>query len=401
MKLDKQTLQYLLILVLLVIGINFLLNNLHVIPQTLGFIFSLLIPFVIGSVIAFIVNVPMKKIEKYLEKETKLKPKNRRMIALFLAIFLVLGVVVFVIFLVVPAFFKALVDVINALPGMLTSVTTELREWFDSSPQVLDQISTVEKSMEDILGTFMSSISSSAGDIAGRVFSFLTSTISTLFNIVVGFVFAIYVLLAKEGLKRQYQKILFAVLPAEKANYVLDFGTLTNHIFSNFLTGQFAEAFINGALYFVGSLIFQFPYGVVISVLMGFCALIPYFGAFIGSFIGAILIASQSVSAAFFFLIFCLVIQQIDGNIIYPRVVGDQIGLPAIWVLVAVTIGASLWGLTGMVVMVPFASVVYSLVTMWINRRLENKRINIDEMEPRKLGKLFPKKDGSQDDHTI
>lgn len=217
----------------------------------------------------------------------------------------------------------------------------------------------------------------------------------------VGFVFAIYILLSKERLKRHYRKILFAALPVEKANYVLDFGTLTNHIFTQFLTGQVVEAFINGLLFFIGAIIFRFPYGIVISVLMGFTALIPYFGAFIGSFIGAVLIASQSIPMAFFFLIYSVIIQQIDGNIIYPRVVGDQIGLPAIWVLFAVTIGASLWGLVGMVVMVPFVSVFYALITMWINRRLEDKQINIDQMEARKLGRLFPKRDGSHDDHTI
>lgn len=401
MKFDKQTLQFWLILVLGVISFNYLLNNLHIIPNTIGFLISLLFPFLIGGVIAFIVNVPMKKIEKLLDEKTKLKQKNKRMISLLLAILIVVGIIVFVLFLVIPAFIKASMDVINALPTMLQNVTQQFKEWFGGNPEVMKQIENIDQSISDLLGTFIDSFGGSVGDIAAKLFEVLTSTLSTIFNVVVGFVFAIYVLLSKEGLKRQYQKILFAIMPAERANYVLDLGTLTNHIFSNFLTGQLTEAFINGALYFVGSLIFNFPYGVVISVLMGFCALIPYFGAFIGAFIGAVLIASQSMSMAFFFLIFCVVIQQIDGNLIYPRVVGDQIGLPAIWVLVAVTIGASLWGLAGMVFMVPLASVIYALVTMWINRRLEKKRINVDQMEPRKLGRLFPKKDGSHDEHTI
>lgn len=401
MKLDRQTLKFVFLLIIGIIAFNFLLNNLSVIPESLGFIFKLLVPFIIGSAIAFIVNVPMKKIEKILEEETKLKPSNRRMIALLIALVIVIGLIVFVLFLVVPAFIKASFDVFNALPGLLQNVSEQLTDWFSQSPELQDQIINIEETWSGMLNDFVGNFTDSMSDVVNRIFMLLTTTISTIFNLVVGFVFAIYILLSKERLKRHYRKILFAALPVEKANYVLDFGTLTNHIFTQFLTGQVVEAFINGLLFFIGAIIFRFPYGIVISVLMGFTALIPYFGAFIGSFIGAILIASQSIPMAFFFLIYSVIIQQIDGNVIYPRVVGDQIGLPAIWVLFAVTIGASLWGLVGMVVMVPFVSVFYALITMWINRRLDDKRIKIDQMEARKLGRLFPKRDGSHDEHTI
>lgn len=401
MKLDKQTLQTILILVFGLLGFNTIINNLHIIPQAVSFLINLLFPFILGGAIAFVINVPMKKIEQQLEFNTKLSKNQRRILSLFLAILIVLGIVAFVLFLVIPSFIKASMDLINALPSMIANITDQLKIWFEGSPQVLEQIDNVQSSLSDLLGTVVKTLSNSAGDIVARLLSVLNTTISTLFNILVGFIFAIYILLAKEGLKRQYQKILFALFKAENANYILDFGTLTNHIFSNFLTGQLTEAFINGSMYFIASLIFKFPYGMVISVLMGFCALIPYFGAFIGAFIGTVLIASQSLSAAVLFFVLCIIIQQFDGNVIYPRVVGDQIGLPAIWVLVAVTIGASLWGFVGMIVMVPLASVIYSLSTMWINRRLEKREIKIDELEPRKLGRLFPRKDGSHDEHTL
>lgn len=401
MKLDKQTLRNLLILICGVIAFNFLLNNLHVIPQTLQFIFNLMIPFIIGGVIAFIINVPMKKIEHFLLEKTKIKQKYARMLSLFLALVIVIGVVVFVVFLIVPAFVGALGDLLNNLPEIAHNISERLTELFDKYPAVADQIGSIEDNFNKMLERFVSSFSGSMPGLVGAVLGILNTTIGTVFNIVVGIVFAIYVLFAKEGLKHQFRKVVFALMPVEKANYLFDFWTLNNHIFSQFLIGQVLEAFINGGLFFVVMTLFNFPYTTIISIFLGFAALIPYFGALIGTAVAALLIASQSISQAILFVFLAMIIQQIDGNVIYPRVVGNQIGLPAIWVLVAVTVGASLWGVVGMIIMVPLASVLYALFIMWINRRLEKKNIDVTQIRPREMGRLFPKKDGSQDSHTI
>ena len=401
MKLDKQTLRNLLLLLCGVIAFNFLLNNLHVIPQPFEFIFYLLIPFIIGGVIAFIINVPMKKIEHLLLEKTSINEKVARMISIILALVIVIGLVVFVVFLVVPAFIGALSDLASTLPNILNNLAEQVIDFLERYPAISDQMGSIEASFNNMLERFMEGFSGSMSGIVGLIFGLLNSTIGTIFNVVVGVVFANYLLLDKESMKHQIKKVLFAIMPVDKANYILDFWTFTNHVFSQFLVGQVLEGFINGGLFFVTMTIFGFPYRIVISVFLGFAALIPYFGALIGTVVAALLIASQSISQALLFMVMATIIQQIDGNIIYPRVVGNQIGLPAIWVLVAVTIGASLWGVVGMIVMVPLASVLFALFTMWVNRRLEKRNIDVTQLEQRKMGYLFPKKDGSQDDHTI
>lgn len=401
MKLDKQTLRNLLILVCGAIAFNFVLNNLHVIPQSVRFIISLLMPFIMGGVIAFIINVPMKRIEQFLQDKTEIKTKYLRVISIILALLIIFGIVAFVVFMVVPSFISALGDLLKNLPGAFAEMSDWLINLFEKYPAITDQIGSVEENFNRMLENLVTNFTGSMSGMVGMIFTILNTTIGTILKLIVGIVFAIYILLSKESLKHQIRKVLFAVVPLEKANYALDFWTLTNYIFSQFLTGQILEAFINGGLFFLAASIFNFPYKVVISVFLGFAALIPYFGALIGTAIAVLLVASQSLSQALLFMVVAMVIQQIDGNLIYPRVVGNQIGLPAIWVLVAVSLGASLWGVVGMIVMVPMASVLYALFIMWINRRLENRNIDVTQLEPRKMGYLFPKKDGSQDDHTI
>ena len=398
---NNSQLKFIMLIVLEIAVLIFLLTNISIIPQTLRFIINLFFPFLLGGAIAFVINVPMKKIELFLINKLKVKQSIARVLALLLATMFVIGVVGFVLFLIVPSFVNALVDVAKQIPILVQDLGDSLIRWFDDIPGIEDAVGNIEKTLSNYQEVLVEFATTSISRFVNQFFNVLTSTISVLFNVIVAIFFSLYLLLSKETLKRQCKKILFAFLSEKRANWALDLGTLTHHSFSNFVTGQLTEGFINGMLTYIGTLIFGFPYGIVLSVLVGFCALIPYFGAFIGSAIGAILIASQSMSQALIFVVFQIIVQQVDGNIIYPRVVGNSIGLPAIWVMVAVTIGANLWGLVGMVLMVPLASVLYTLFSMYTNRRLDDKEINIDSVDSNVIGKLFPREKAITDEsHT-
>lgn len=385
--------KFILLIILEIAVLIFLVTNISIIPETLRFVVNLFFPFLLGGAIAFVINVPMKKIEHFLIDQFKLKNSLSRIIALLFAVIIVVGLFAFVLFLIVPSFVNALVDVAKQIPILVQDVGDSLIRWFDDIPGIEDAVGNIEKTLSNYQEVLVEFATTSISKFVNQFFNVITSTISVLFNVIVAIFFSLYLLLSKETLKRQYKKMLFAFLSEKQANWLLDFGTLTHHSFSNFVTGQVTEAFINGILTYIGTLIFGFPYGIVLAVLVGFCALIPYFGAFIGSAIGAILIGSQSMSQALVFVIFQIIVQQIDGNIIYPRVVGNSIGLPAIWVMVAVTLGANVWGLVGMVLMVPLASVLYSLFSMYTNRRLNDKNINVDTRDSNVLGELFPRDD--------
>ena len=202
----------------------------------------------------------------------------------------------------------------------------------------------------------------------------VASTVAgTITSLVLGIVFAIYILLKKEDLRRQIKKVMRAYLPEKKEKKIIEISELSNKIFGNFITGQCLEAVIIGVLCFIGMLLLNIPYASTISVLVGFTALIPVFGAFIGTIVGAFLILMVSPTKAIIFIIFILILQQLEGNLIYPKVVGKSVGLPGIWVLVAVTIGASVYGILGMLISVPLCSILYSIIRTNVNDKIDQK----------------------------
>ena len=246
-------------------------------------------------------------------------------------------------------------------------------------PKIKETISNISIDWEYIEQTLKTFAKGSITTIISSSFNFIVSIFSGLFNFVMGLVFALYLLLEKEKLQFQLKKIVLAYLPKNKVNSIFEFGALTNETFSKFIGGQFIEACILGSLCFVGMTVFGFPYAAAISVLVGVTALIPFFGAFIGVCIGAILIFAIDPTKSFWFIVFFLILQQIEGNMIYPKVVGDSVGLPAIWVILAVTIGGSLFGIVGMMIGVPFVSVLYKTLRKNVYNILKNKEISIKE----------------------
>ncbi len=261
-------------------------------------------------------------------------------------------------------------------------------------PQLLDEViaylpmfaETIDSIKESILNVDWKAIGSMVleffrnGNILSNTVSIATSVVSGVTNGIIGIVFAIYILMQKENLGRQFRRLFYAFFPEKVVDRFLEVCRLTGVSFNNFLSGQCLEAIILGMMFFVTMSILHMPYALVIAVLIGITALIPMFGAFIGCIVGAFLILIIDPMQALWFIILFMVLQQIEGNIIYPRVVGSSVGLPSIWVLAAVTLGASFGGVLGILFAIPIFSVIYTLLREDVRSRIQNREIARDKI---------------------
>ena len=253
------------------------------------------------------------------------------------------------------------------------SYKTESVELLEKVGIKQENINELNKNLENLKDEVTNYVNENKNEIMQTTVGVATSVFGTITSIVLGIVFAIYILLKKEDLSRQFKKLAKAYLPEKKQKTLEEISSLSNKTFGNFVSGQCLEALIIGILCFIGMLILQIPYAATISVLVGFTALIPVFGAFIGTAVGAFLILMVDPGKALIFIIFIIILQQLEGNLIYPKVVGNSVGLPGIWVMVAVTVGASIAGILGMLLSVPICSILYSIVRTKVNNRIDQK----------------------------
>ena len=361
--------------ILLLVGVQ----RLDAVFGALRFLWGIGFPFALGGAIAFILNVPMTALENWLfpEKRTRkssLQRKLARPLSMVLAILLVLGVISLVIFVVVPELGTTVVGLGASVEAFLPRAQEWLEEIFRNNDQVVTWIEGLEMNWEKAVETAWNFFRSGAGSVLSSTMTVAKTIISAVTNFFIGFVFACYVLLQKEKLGEQCRKLLKAVFPKKQVDYILHVCFLSHRTFSSFITGQCMEAVILGAMFFVAMSLLRFPYALLVGVLVAFTALIPIFGAFIGCVVGAFLILMVNPAQALGFIVLFQVLQQIEGNLIYPRVVGNSVGLPAIWVLVAVTVGGNLMGILGMLIFIPIVSVVYALLREWMYGRLEKKK---------------------------
>ena len=329
-------------------------------------------PFLLGGVMAFILNVPMRRIEKLLLM--KEKSKLGRPLSLCLTLILVIGVLLLVIFVVMPQLVETVLSLQNSIPVFLTRVKEAAESLFAQNPEIADSISKIQIDWKSFMERVIEFLSTGAGTVLYSTVSAAMSIINGVTTFVIGLVFAIYILLQKEALSHQLQKVMEAFLPEGVVKRTLEILSLVSGTFSSFLTGQCLEAVILGSMFFLTLSFFQMPYALLIGVLIAFTALIPMFGAFIGCAIGAFLMLMVKPLDALIFLIIFFVLQQIEGNFIYPHVVGNSVGLPSIWVLVAVTIGGSAMGVVGMLIFIPICSVLYALLREEVDQRLDKKK---------------------------
>lgn len=357
------------------------LNHMDWIAAVTGHILGILSPFVVGAAIAFILRRPLARIEAFFQRLGSFKGlgvfrKASRMLGILCTFLLFGAVVVMVLFMVIPELVKAIGILASSAEQFVRrlQIQSENGRWDFLTPEMIDWIGSLQLDWTKMGNDLKNWLVSGAGTVLGSTVGAVSAVVSGVVNGFMAVVFSIYLLAQKETLGRQFTKLLRAVLPQKQASSLLEILSMAGDTFSNFFTGQFTEAVILGNMFFVSMTLFRFPYALVISVLVAVLALIPIFGALIGSLIGTFLIlVVNPVQAAWFVVLFVL-LQQIEGNLIYPKVVGNSVGLPSIWVLVAVTIGGSVMGVAGMLLFIPLFSVFYNLLRRWTNNRLKRKK---------------------------
>lgn len=368
MELNKENMSKIKQLILFAVVIVILGINYQKLLVLLGDVIKIISPFLLGAAIAFVLNVPMRSIEKnIMQKKTS---KLRRPVSLCLTILLVVGILGIVTFVVVPELFQTFLTLQKSIPSFLNESKRQLEEWFIRYPEIVDYINTVQVDWEQLFKDIMGFLSSGAGNVLSSTMSAAFSIANGVVNFGIGFIFAIYILLQKENLGRQMKRLMKAYLPAGVNAKALEIATLSEKTFSNFLAGQCMEAVILGTMFFVALSVLRMPYALLIGVLIAFTALIPIFGAFIGCAVGAFLMLMVNPVMALTFVAVFFILQQVEGNLIYPHVVGNSVGLPSIWVLVAVTVGGSTMGIVGMLIFIPLCSILYTLLRQEVNRRL-------------------------------
>lgn len=360
MEIRKEDFKKILIIITYSISLFGVIMNFQKSLEVLSWFFKLVLPFIVGFSLAFLINVIMVPIEEGLNKlfENQLYIPKRGL-ALIFSLCLIILAVSFLLFLVVPEFKNTIGMVSKRLPEMAKQFDVWQEDYIKNMPFKLPDI---QMNWENVIEWGRSFIGRGGSAIFSTTVDISSSILNVFFNIIIGFVFSIYLLLQKEKLARQVKDTLFRFISEKKVNEIIKLGNKSQEIFSNFIRGQFLEALIIGVLSFIGMLLLNLPHPLVISALVGFTAIIPVFGALIGTSIGVFLILMVNPIKALWFLIFLLILQQIEGNIIYPKVVGNSIGLPSIWVFAAVTIGASAFGVLGMLIGVPLCSLLYSIL---------------------------------------
>jgi len=376
MEWNKEKIRGLLLVVCGGVAFYCLLQNLGTVAAALRWTVHLLSPLLIGGVFAFILNVPMRAIERGLFPKRRDMNRVRRPLALILTLLAVAAVIGVASNVIFPGTVEAVTSVVGQLPAAAERLQAWLVQLEEYIPVVESFIIDLDIEWKDVsqkllqlMQTWGSGLLSSGGGFIGDVFSAVS-------NFVIALVFAFYVLLQKERLGAQGLQVLYALLPERAADRVRDILRLSDRTFSGFLSGQCLEACILGAMFVVAMTLLRMPYALLVGVLIALTALIPIVGAFIGCGVGALLIAITDPLQALLFIVMSLILQQIEGNFIYPHVVGNSVGLPSIWVLAAVMLGGKLMGVVGMLVFIPACSVAYALFRGYVKQKLTDRKIS-------------------------
>ena len=383
MHIDKKLLQKMFLFVAGAIVFGWVLLDTQRVKLMLDYVWSLLSPFAVGAVIAFVFNVPMRAIENQLCDIRKEDLRRGLSIILTLAALFLVGF--FVVELLVPQIQLTVASLQEKIPAFVDRTAQKLMVFMADNPQIQEWVKDMLKmetiNWSNILQNILTFVGNQVSTVMGGAVNVIGNLAGAVVNFVISIVFAIYCLARKDILARQGRRILYAILPEHRTDEIIRVSQLTNATFSNFISGQCLEACILGALFAVAMAIFKMPYIPLVSVIIAVTALIPVVGAFVGCFVGAFFILVNDPFQALSFIAMFLVIQQLENNLIYPRVVGTSIGLPGMWVLVAVTIGGEIMGVVGMLLMIPLASVLYTLAREFTNRRLAERNIPAEKLQ--------------------
>ena len=374
MKKDILEMRKWIILILIAIFSYWGLNNFDKLLGVINTGYKVLEPFILGGVIAFVLNILVNKIEKYLNKWIKNRGfKLVRFISIILSLLIFILVIVFTAFLLIPELIENIQMLMGSVPGLIGDAQNSILNLLDKYPDIQNEISKMFAES----GNVSTIISNVLNYFITAAIGFIGSLVSSFITIFTAIIFAIYMLAQKEYLIRGTKKVLYSLLNKKRADKLVEIGTLANKTFSKFISGQCLEAIILGGLMFIAFTISGFPYALMLAVLTAITSLIPIFGALIAMVIGAILIGIGDPVQAIIFIIVFQVVQQIEGNFIYPRVVGASVGLSPLWTLLAITVGGNLFGIPGILLGLPVASVLYALIKELVNGRLKNRAIKI------------------------
>ncbi len=352
----------------------------------LFFVLNILTPFILGGAIAFVLNVPMNFVQRHLFDEERIKKskvlqKVARPVSMILVLIAVFGIVAIIMFILIPQLGETFANLGRSIQAFIPQIQEWASRLFNDNKEIMDMVNNLEFDWNKIMDTGINFFKNGAGSVVNSTITAAKSIVSGLTTFFIAFVFAIYILLQKEKLGVQAKKVLFAFVRRGRAEATVEVLSLTYNTFSSFLTGQCVEAVILGSMFAVSMTILKLPYALLVGVLIAFTALIPIFGAFVGCGVGAFLIFMVDPMKALIFVVLFLVLQQIEGNLIYPHVVGNSVGLPSIWVLAAVSIGGSLMGVVGMLIFIPIVSVVYALFREIVYLKLKKNQIDPKELE--------------------
>ena len=352
-----------------------------VVISVLAFIFHVIFPFVLGGAIAFVLNVPMNFIQRHLFPEDKIEKRKvikklARPLSMLIVLFCVIGIIVLVMFVLIPQLGNTFANLGNSIQAFIPKIQKWAETLFHDNKEIMNWVNHLEFDWNKIMNAGINFLKNGAGSVLDSTIMAAKSIVSGIATFFIAFVFAIYILLQKEKLSIQAKKVLFAFVRKGRAEATLEVLSLTYNTFSSFLTGQCVEAIILGCMFVITMSILRLPYALLVGIVIAFTALIPIFGAFIGCVVGAFLIFMVDPIKALIFSILFLILQQIEGNLIYPHVVGSSVGLPSIWVLAAVSIGGSLMGVVGMLIFIPIVSVVYALFREVVYLKLKQRKIN-------------------------
>lgn len=368
-----------LLLATYVVVLAYVFLNLKTVGGFIGGVTDIIKPFLIAICIAFVLNLPMKffenKVLGLILKKNSTKKDNglRRALAIILTLITIIGLFIGLVLFVIPQLVESGSTLVKNIPGYLESLEGLMAEYMGSTEvfnEIWEQIVAMWQDILQVIGQI-------TGAVLSQVLDITMGVTSTIFNFVMGILIAIYILLSKEKLALQAKKIIYAFVEEGRAEKVMRVAKISNFKFSKFVAGQCMEAMILGSLCFIGMSIFRMPYALLISTIIGITALIPIFGALIGTIPGIFIIFMVDPMKAIYFLILIIVIQQLEGNLIYPMVVGNSIGLSAIWVLFAITVGGSTFGIVGILIGIPLFGVIYTVFGSVVNRRLKDKNIQV------------------------
>ena len=379
MKLNDKPARTVMLLILFGVVLNAAVQNLNVVGRALDVLLGVISPLLLGLMLAFLLTIPVNLLEKRLikprgKRALKLQTRMQRPLSILVSVVLVLAVLVAISGIIGPQLVEAIGLVLTQLPGWVEQVRAFVLDFVDTQPELVNWVNSLSIDWQGIQENVTAFLKQGLGVAMDSVVSMATSVFGQATSAALTFIIALSVVAQKEKLSVQASNLVRAFCPPAAARRIIQIARQTSRAFSAFITAQVLESCILGALVFLGMTVLRFPHGPLISAMVAVTGVIPIFGAFFSAIVGALFIlVTHGLARAFWFVIFFVVLQQLEGNLIYPRVMGSNVGLPALWVLVAITVGGGALGIVGMLLFVPIFAVVYSLLREAIRARLRKE----------------------------